>query len=157
MEKNRLKKQISELIFKWKARAVARRLNQSVNFPMGANSIQNVLVILPRNLELFENASAFIQSLRKAYPKWHIELFDVDKLKKNDLNRVEMPRAEIIQKLKKASYSLVLDLNDDADQLTSFITLMTEAPYRLHLKTSDSFYYNIVYQPQKNGAPDCYE
>lgn len=137
-----------------KTRQVVRRLNHSVNFPAKANTIKKVLIILPRNLQLLDMASEFVQGLRKTYPGWRIELFDVDKLTKADLNRIKLPRAEILQKLKRAQYHLVLDLNEKFDQLASFITLMTEAPYRLHLQAESSIYFNIYYQPHKTDEPD---
>ena len=43
----------------------------------------------------------------------------------------------------------MVDLNDSEDELSGFIALMTEAPYRLQMKTNGSSYYNIVYQPNQ--------
>lgn len=138
---------LSQFVIKLKARTVARRVNQSLNFPIRANEVEKVLVILPRDLQLLDRASVFVQSLRKTYPGWKIELFDVDKLGENDLNRVHLPKTEVIQKLKSAEYQFVLDLNEQFDHLTGFISLITEAPYRLHIQTEGSIFYNIVYQP----------
>jgi hypothetical protein len=64
---------MTEYLIRMKARHVARRLTQSLNFPMKANTIKKVLVILPRNLDLLDRASNFVQSLRKTYPSWRVE------------------------------------------------------------------------------------
>lgn len=154
---NSIRERMTEYLIRMKARHVARRLTQSLNFPMKANTIKKVLVILPRNLDLLDRASNFVQSLRKTYPGWRVELFDVDKLSKSDLNRMHLPRPEILSKLRSAEYHFVVDLNDTEDELSGFIALMTEAPYRLHLKANGSSYYNIVYQPQQTGEKAYYD
>jgi len=154
---NSIRDRVTEYLIRTKARAVARKLNKALNFPAKANAINKVLVILPRNLEMLDRASNFVQSLRKTFPNWRVELFDVDKLSRSDLNRMHIPRPEILHKLKSAEYSFVVDLNDSEDELSGFIALMTEAPYRLHLNANGSSYYNIVYQPQRNGESTYYD
>lgn len=147
---NSLRERFTEYLMRVKAKAVARRLVHAMNFPIQAASITKVLVILPRNLELLDRASNFVQSLRKTYPDWRVELFDVDKLSKSDLNSMNLPRPEILNKLRRAEYHFVVDLNDDSDDLSGYISLMTEAPYRLQLGAGSSVYSNIVYQPQED-------
>lgn len=122
-----------------------------MKLPIPSKSIKKVLVILPRNLQLIDQASEFVQELRNSYPEWRVELFDVDKLNKDELNRARLPKPEILTKLRKAGYHFVLDLNDHLDQLSSYIALMTEAGYRMHSQVDESMYYNIVYQPSANG------
>lgn len=152
-----IKARITDYLFKSKARPVARRLNQAVSFPIQSTTVKKVLVILPRDLNLIDRASMFVQSLRSTFPAWRVELFDVDKLSKSDLNRMQLPKPEILQKLRKAGYHFVLDLNVSSDRLSSFIALMTEAPYRLHLYADSSIYYNIAYQPHRNGKEIIYD
>ena len=154
---NMIKNRLTEYLISSKARPVARRIHQAINFPIRANTIEKVLIILPRKLELLGIADKFIQALRKAYPNWRVELFDIDKLTKTDLNKIKLPRQEIVDKLRNAKYHFVLDLNDNADQTAAYITLMTEARYRLQLQADGSFYYNIAYQPQKYDQYIYYE
>lgn len=154
---NAIKNRLTEYLISSKAKPVAQRINQAMNFPIRANTIEKVLVILPRKLELLDTADKFIQGLREAYPNWRVELFDIDKLSKTDLNRVRLPRQEIVDKLRDARYHFVLDLNDHADQLAAYIALMTEARYRLQLQSDGSFYYNIAYQPHVDGKRIFYE
>ncbi|MFQ5585005.1 MAG: hypothetical protein ACE5GL_11265, partial [Calditrichia bacterium] len=66
--------------------------------------MKKVLVILPRNMDHLEGALDFVQSLWKTYPLWRVELFDVDKLDKSDLNPMRIPRPQLIQRLRKADY-----------------------------------------------------
>lgn len=154
---NSIRDRVTEYLIRLKARAVARKLNKVLNFPAKANAINKVLVILPRNLEMLDRASNFVQSLRKTFPNWRVELFDVDKLSKSDLNRMHLPRPEVLNKLKSAEYNFVVDLNDSEDELSGFIALMTEAPYRLQMKTNGSSYYNIVYQPNQADEAVYYD
>ena len=149
-----IKDRATNVWIKSKAEPVARRVNQSLAFPITASSIKKVLVILPRNLNLIDRASLFVQSMRKNYPTWRIELFDVDKLNKTDLNRMQLPRPEIVDRLRDAGYHLVVDLNDRFDQLSSYIALMTEAHYRLKLGSDDgleAMYYNMAFQLTNPG------
>lgn len=148
---------LTRLVVKLKSRALAKKIRQEVRFPIEASSVKKVLVIMPRNLELLDKASLFVQSLRKTYPGWKIELFDVDKLNDQELNRVKLPRQEIVHKLKSAQYQFVLDLNDHIDPLTSYITISTEAPYRLHIQAEASNFYNIIYTPQMTNEGFYYE
>ncbi len=154
---SKLMDRLTQFVIHIKARPVAQRLNQSLNFPIKATEVEKVLVILPRDLHLLDRASIFVQSLRKTYPGWRIELFDVDKLGESELNHVHLPKPNVIQKLKSAHYQFVLDLNEQFDHLTGFITLMTEAPYRLHIQNEGSFFYNIVYQPQSSDRGVYFE
>lgn len=149
---NSFKNRVTEYVIRKKAEKVSRRLSQPMRFPAKSSVVSKVLVILPRNLSGLDNASNFVESLRHTYPGWRVELFDVDKLTRDDLNRMQLPKNEILEKLRKSGYHFVVDLNESLDQLAAYITLMTEAPYRLHLHTAGtSFFYNIVYQPQQNG------
>lgn len=143
---------VAAYMIKKKTERITRKLQNPMSFPIRSNVIQRVLVILPRNLSLLDLANRFIHALREAYPTWRVELFDVDKLGSDDLNRMKLPKQEIIDRLRKADYHFVLDLNDKLDELSAYITLMTEAPYRLRLQSEGSLNcYNIVYHPEKNG------
>ena len=146
-----LKNKITGYLLDSKVRPVLYRLSQTLNFPAKASVIKKVLVVMPRNMSLLEDANRFIQSLRKSYPNWRVELFDVDKLSEKDLNRMSLPRDEIVDKLRNAKYNFVMDLNDQPDQLSAYVALMTEAPYRLHLNADESDFFNLTFQPQTNG------
>ena len=145
---NGIKNKVKAFVIKRKTEKITQKLHQSMQFPIRSNVVQRVLVILPRNLAMLDRASQFVQSLRNNYPAWRVELFDVDKLTADDLNRMKLPKQNILDRLRKANYHFVLDLNDNLDQVAAYITLMTEAPYRLRLRAEDtSTSYNIVYQP----------
>ncbi|RMI26219.1 MAG: hypothetical protein D6681_01125 [Calditrichaeota bacterium] len=154
---SKLRKYLARYLMKLKARLVVRRLNDSLNFPVDAHAVRKVLVILPRNLNLLDRATHFIQSLRKTYPGWEIELFDVDKLSESQLTRLHLPQPEVLERLRYAGYHFVLDLNDRFDDLSSFIALMTEAPYRLHLHSEDSLYHNMTYHAKTVNGELYYE
>ena len=154
---NSISSRITDYLILVKTRPVVKRLKHSMNFPVPSKVISKVMVILPRNLALLDQASIFVQSLRKTYPAWRVELFDVDKLDRNDLNRMQLPRQEVLDRLRKADYQFVLDLNDGNDRISSYIALMTEAPYRLHMRSDGKMFYNISYQPQNTNGEYYYE
>lgn len=152
-----IKNRVTDYFIQLKTKGVARKLDSTLSFPIPSDTIKKVLIILPRNLESLDRASNFVQSLKKHYPKWRVELFDVDKLGKNDLNNMQLPKPEVVNKLKAAKYNFVLDLNDSNDQIASFITLMTEAPYRMNLNRDGETSYNIAFQPQRADGSIRYE
>lgn len=147
-----VKEKIIDYILQSKVKPVMRRLNTAVNFPIQADSVKKVLVILPPKAELLHHAHQFIYALRKRYPAWRVEMFDVSKLSGDDLNRMRLPRDEILHKLKAAGYHFVIDLDESSDHLSAFITVMTEAPYRLSLTSKSATYYNLTFQPHKDGS-----
>jgi|GEM_PF-4368719 len=152
-----IKNRVTDYFIQLKTKGVARKLDSTLSFPIPSDKIKKVLIILPRNLESLDRASNFVQALKKHYPKWRVELFDVDKLGKNDLNNMQLPKPEVVNKLKAANYNFVLDLNDANDQIASFITLMTEAPYRMNLNRDGETSYNIAFQPQRADGAIRYE
>jgi len=146
-----IREKITDLMIDSKVKPVISRLNESLNFPIKANAIRKVLVILPRNMEMIDHANRFVTTLRKRFPHWRVELFDIDKLNDADLNRMRLPKDEIINKLKKAGYQFVIDMDASTDFLSSLITLMTEATYRLSICEKNARYYNLIFQPHQNG------
>lgn len=152
-----IREKITDLMIDSKVKPVISRLNQSLSFPIKANAIRKVLVILPRNMEKIDAANRFVTTLRKRFPQWRVELFDIDKLNEADLNRMRFPKEEILKKLKKAGYQFVIDMDASADFLSSLITLMTEATYRLSICEKYPRYYNLTFQLHQNGKPVHYK
>ncbi len=146
-----IREKITDLVIDSKVKPVISRLNHSLNFPIKANAIRKVLVILPRNMELIDHANRFVVALRKRFPHWRVELFDIDKLNDTDLNRMRLPKDEILTKLRKAEYHFVIDMDASTDFLSSLITLMTEATYRLSICEKYPRYYNLTFQLHENG------
>ena len=149
-----LKNKLTDYLIASKVRPVLKRLSNNMNFPEKASCISKVLVIMPRNMSMLQDANRFIQVLRKYYPGWRVELFDADKLTANDLDRMSLPREAITDKLRQAGYQFVMDLNDVADPVSAYIALMTEAAYRLHLVPEGSDYFNLTFQIHQNDAKD---
>ncbi len=152
-----IREKITDLMIDSKVKPVISRLNLRLEFPLKANVIRKVLVILPRNMEKIDAANRFVTALRKRFPHWRVELFDIDKLNDVDLNRMRLPKDEILNKLKKAGYQFVIDMDASADFLSSLITLMTEAKYRLSICEKYPRYYNLTFQPHQNGQPIQYK
>jgi hypothetical protein len=142
-----LKNKITEALVKIKVKPILKRLPNSLSFPVKATEIEKVLIILPRDMAQLDEANLFVQALKKQYPSWKIELFDVDKLTPNQYTRMQIPKDEVTDKLKSRNFHFVIDLNEVPDQLTSYLALCTEAPYRLHLNSGFNEYFNLTFQP----------
>jgi len=98
-----------------KARQALKKIQHTMSFPLHATSIQRVLVIMPRDLNLIEAAHQFINRLRETFPFWDIQMFDVDKMPKEKLNWMGVPSKEYVH----------------------------GAPYRVHVENEDGSFFNI--------------
>ncbi len=132
---------------------VLKRINGMLDFPVQSQEIKNVLVILPRGLNYLDEANDFVQKLRKHYPHWKIKIFDVDKIHKDNLNLLNIPAQEIIEKIKNTNYHMAIDLNEQFDTVSAFIAVMSEAAYRILFNKQDQNYFNMQCYPAhaKNG------
>ncbi len=131
---------------KWmahKARQALKKIQHAMSFPLHATSIQRVLVIMPRDLNLMEAAHQFINRLRETFPFWDVQMFDVDKMPKEKLNWMGVPSKEYIQELKNRQYDMIIDLNRQTDWLITYLTVMSGAPYRVHVENEDGSFFNI--------------
>ena len=151
-----LRQVVAEKYINWKARKALKNMDLSVSFPIHATSVKRVLIILPRNLDLLDDASQFVQVLRRTFSFWNIAMFDVDKIPETHLNWLHLPNTQQLKSLQAAKYDLVIDLNDFFDLRSAYISVMSGAPYRVHLRNHDNRYYNIFYGPTQVGTPEAY-
>lgn len=134
---------IAALYISFKSRRVLKRINAMLDFPVRSGEIKNVLVVMPRGLDHLDEASRFVQELRKHYRRWKIEIFDVDKIDKDNLNLLKIPGHSIVEKIKKGDYHLAIDLNQQFDIVSAFLTVMSEAAYRIGFTDQDQRYFNM--------------
>ena len=71
---------------------------------------------------------------------------DVNKIPVEKLDRYNLPNREFIDELARSKFKLVLDLNFELDLRMNYLVGMLKIPYRLHLQTADSDFYNICTQ-----------
>lgn len=148
---------ITEYYINKKCRRTLNRIDSVLGFPVAASSIKKVLLFLPAHLERLDDANRFARLLRDTYQGWTVDIFDVDKLKKEDFNRLNAPNFKILTNLKDAKYDLVIDLNEEFHLTSAFLAVMTEAPYRLNLDTSGQSYFNIQYAASQAGEHSGYD
>ncbi len=151
---NYLKRIIRDWLINLSSRKSLKSLKKTLALPIAANSIGKILVILPRNLTEIENATNFVYFLRRDYPAWKIDIFDVDKISGEDLNFLGIPRSRILKKIQQQEYDLIINLNPDADSLINYFTIQSGAPYRLHLNDFQNPYYNITYHTESPSEDD---
>lgn len=144
---------IAEMYISIRSRSVLKRINAMLDFPVKSMEIKNVLVILPRGLNHLDEANRFVQNLRQQYRYWKIEIFDVDKVNKDNLNLLKIPDHSIMEKIKSANYHLAIDLNEQFDLVSAFVAVMSEAAYRISFSNQDLDYFNMQCYPThgKNG------
>lgn len=136
-----------------KSRKVLKQINTMLDFPVTSKEIKKVLIVLPRELVHLDDANHFIQELRKTYKHWKIEIIDVDKLNKNDLNFLNIPDQKTIEKIKDTNYHLVIDLNEQFDLICAFIAVMSEANYRMTFNSQNQNYFNMqCHSANKNNG-----
>jgi len=151
-----LRQILAERYIHFKVKKALKKMDLSVSFPIHATSVKKVLVILPRNLELLDQASQFVQVLRRTFSYWNISMFDVDKIPESHLNWFHLPNSRHLKSIQSAGYDLVIDLNDFFDLRSAYISVMSGAPYRVHLRNHDNRFYNIFYGPNRVGSADAY-
>lgn len=154
---NKLLQTMRKWVIRWKSRRLLKTLPADFQFPLAVSAITRVLVIMPRHLNELDAGTQFVQQLRRSFEEWRIEIFDVDKLDSRQLNWLGLPRQAILNSLREANYDLTIDLNMDADLISSYVALNTAAPYRLHPGNNNTPFYNITCHIRREQPSAPYE
>ncbi|GAB4331213.1 MAG: hypothetical protein Kow0037_07610 [Calditrichia bacterium] len=148
-----LKRKIAD----WIVKRAIRKNQKSGAFgdlllPIETGKIENVLVILPTQMELVENALNFFHRLKKTFENWKFVVLDVTKIETNNLNKLGLPNAAFLEKLKQQDAHLIIDLNT-ADNLKSIhIVNSLNAPYRLSIRKTEYAVYNLHFSGRDNAG-----
>jgi len=145
---NSLKKTIRNWLIGLKSKKLLKNRQQTFQLPATAPSIHKVLVILPGRLNEIESATNFVYRLKKTYPSWKIDIFDVDKLEPTDFTIFGLPKGELLNKIQRQQYDFIIDLNTSMDLLIGYFAIQSGAVFRLHLNDASNPYYNIAYHTE---------
>jgi len=138
------KNNVAKIYVGWKTIRTFRRLSkQTVDFPISAKEVKNVLVLLPVDEEYMDAALTLMRHLRQHFTHWHFMVLDVRKIPKEQKDRYELPSDQFINDLGKNEFKLVIDLNFESDLRMKLIIGMLGIPYRLHIQVVDSNDYNM--------------
>jgi len=151
---NSLKKALRDWLIGLKSKKLLKSRRQTFQLPAAALSIHKVLVILPRQLNEIESATNFVYRLKKTYPSWKIDIFDVDKLEPTDFTVFGLPKGELLNRIQQQQYDFIIDLNTSMDLLIGYFAIKSGAVFRLHLSDDSNPYYNIAYHtdsPSQNN------
>ena len=78
-----------------KCRQALKNINTGLDFPVAVNMVKKVLVFLPKDLQLLEEANSFSQQLRQTYDSWTVDIFDVEPgytIGAKDINKISVYR-----------------------------------------------------------------
>lgn len=142
---------IARVYIHLRSQRVLRQVNTILNFPVQAKEIKKVLIILPRELAHLDDANQFVQKLRQGYRRWSVEIFDADKINPKELNILKLPNQTVADKLHKANYDIVIDLNARFDTVCAFIAVISEATYRVKFTNEEQVYFNLQCSPAQNN------
>lgn len=140
-----------------KCRRILKRGNNKLDFPVQAKEVKKVLVLFPKEVEHLTDANEFVQKLRAEYPRWSVEIFDVDKINPKERNILRMPNRTLSNRLRKKNYNMVIDLNVPLDTVCAFIAMVSEATYRVKLANEDQRYFNMQCASSKENQRFFYQ
>ena len=150
---NRIKPFLTEKYVKYKTWRLFKEIDKTpMTIPMPAERVRNVLIILPREVELVDSAVALIRKLRKHFSRWNYMVLDLDKVLTHKLNRLNLPNQNFLQELEKNAFDLVINLNYKFDIRTAYLVVMLKIPYRINLFPAYDEFYNVVIHPRKDNS-----
>lgn len=148
---------LAQIYISLKSQKVLKKVDAILDFPLPAKKVKNVLIVFPRELNHLDDANQFVQKLREAYRRWSVKIFDVDKISAQDLNILKLPNQTVLEKLKKANYDIVIDLNVHTDMVCAYIAVISEATYRIKFTNEDQHYFNLQCSPSQNNHRFLYQ
>ncbi len=150
---NGLKPFLTEKYVKLKTWRVFKEIDKTpMAIPMPANTVRNVMIVLPRQVEYVDSAVALIRKLRRHFSRWNYMVLDLDKVLAHKLNRLNLPNRNFLQELEKNTFDLVINLNFEFDIRTAYLVVMLKIPYRVNLFPGYGNFYNVVIQPRSNDS-----
>lgn len=152
-------------LIKEKIAAFIVKKNLKENFPKQFSFSQSVknsfnfLVIMPANESDFRNSFTvldFLDSQNKTLTiftnDFRVALLPVKFRNKSlsfsltEINKLKLPSSELIYKLKKLHFDVVLDLNKEENLFYSFVSNIVDSKIRIGIeKKKSSRYYNLIY------------
>lgn len=150
-----LKEFVAETYARWKTRRVFKEMGKtSLSFPISTDRIQNVLVILPHEMDYVDSAISLIRNLRQLFTDWHFMVLDMDKILHHKLNRLNLPNQNFVEEMRSKDFQLALDLNFEFDKRVGYLLGMLRIPHRIHLSSNSDNFYNIVMHIDRSSFHD---
>jgi hypothetical protein len=142
-----LKSYLTHLYFFLRTTRKIKKLSQhSVDLPMSAQNIKNVLIILPLEEKLTDAAMTLIRHIRQYFNKWHFMILNLNKLNADKLDKFGLPNQSFLKEIAQNDFQLSVNLNFMRDLRSDYIITILNIPYRLHIHSESSDYYNMCAQ-----------
>lgn len=159
---NNFKKKLASYIVNYK---FSKRDRNTLQFKNFINNTKNYLFILPEEDELFNHSFTLINHFMKEGKI--ITLFILDykyslipeqnkfysiTYSENDKNKLNLPRKELIEKIRKKSYDVVLDLNLNPNEFSQAVSTTAKTTYRIgFLSELNEKYFNFCIKKEDDN------
>jgi hypothetical protein len=147
-----LKSYLTHLYFFLKTTRKIKKLSEhSVDLPMSAQNIKNVLIILPLEEKFVDAAMTLIRHIRQYFNEWHFMILNLNKLNEGKLDRFGLPNQSFLKELAPNDFQLSVNLSFGRDLRSDYIITILKIPYRLHIYSASSDYYNMCAQLRREN------
>jgi len=133
-----------------------------INFNTALTSVKSVLIFMPENLEHFSAAKNFLKKFKKELPEkkivicMHQQEINIDKnshidgiifVTSDDVNFLGFPRKKLTKKITATDFDMILDLNQDFQPVSSYLSQKCNAPLKVCLYNQQKEpFYNFAYR-----------
>lgn len=164
MKINRFVEKISTIYYRMKLK------NESVNFVMLADDLNDCLICMPANMKYIFEAASRLPDIASVFPNrlikilltsnvdprsyGYIKKFEIIKPYSYDLNILYFPKKAFLKKIIGKGLSICIDLDFEANFFNSSLCALTKAPLRIGVNKGMGLpYYNMEIQSGDEEMP----
>ncbi|OQX85158.1 hypothetical protein B6D60_08320 [candidate division KSB1 bacterium 4484_87] len=133
-----------------------------VNFNTALTSAKSVLIFMPEKVEDFSAAKNFLRKFKQELPGKKVVIctqqqeINIEKnshidgiifVTSDDVNFFGLPRKKLTQKIAATNFDMILDLNQDFQPVSSYLSRKSNAPLKVCLYNQQKeAFYNFAYR-----------
>ncbi|NOZ60236.1 MAG: hypothetical protein GXO74_00995 [Calditrichaeota bacterium] len=128
-----------------------------INFNTALTSAKSVLIFMPENVDHFSTAKKLLKKFKKEFPGKKVVIctnqqeIDIEKnshidgiifVTSDDVNFFGFPRKKLTEKITATDFDMILDLNQDFQPVSSYLSQKSKAPLKvcLYNQRKEPFY-----------------
>lgn len=112
---------------------LGRKKQNLTNFGDYMQKVGKILIILPVNKESELSDKTFVKKVSDIFETARINTFDLNMLRKSDINWLGVPNNAFLNNIRDENYDLLIDINPDHNKLCCYLDALSEAEMRIHL------------------------